>query len=171
MKANVNQLTLSLSTQQLDLTEPAFASKTAGKYSMYPNIARKLGEEDSSCRFKRFSAHFQQKQCCGIIPVASNGGSGSRYLLAYSFLRFMGMFNMSWHNIAFSNNYLLGVIPAGSSLECEFVCLPSYDCPSAAQFFLAVGDKESAPTTGAENYLLTLLPKVNIINFYYALIC
>ena len=48
MKAKVNQLTLSLSTLQLDLTEPVFASKIAGEYSMYPNIyiARKLGEKD-----------------------------------------------------------------------------------------------------------------------------
>ena len=55
------------------------------------------------------------------------------------------------------------MIPAGRSLECEFVCLPSYDCPSAAQFSLAVGaGRGSAPTTAADNHLLTLLPKVNI---------
>lgn len=35
MKANVSQLTLSLSSPQLYLTEPAFASKAAGEYSMF----------------------------------------------------------------------------------------------------------------------------------------
>lgn len=55
------------------------------------------------------------------------------------------------------------MIPAGRSLECEFVCLPSYDCSSAAQFSLAVGDKDSAPTTATKNHVLTLLPKVTMI--------
>ncbi len=54
------------------------------------------------------------------------------------------------------------MIPGGSNLECEFVCLPSYDCPSAGQFFLAVGGKDSAPATGADSHILTLFPKVNI---------
>jgi hypothetical protein len=69
------------------------------------------------------------------------------------------------HNsiVKYSFLFVLGVIPGGSSLECEFVCLPSYDCPSAAQFFLAVGGKDSAPATGADSHVLTLLPKVNII--------
>lgn len=97
VKANVSQLTLSLSTLQLDLTEPAFASKSAGEYSMYPTMARKLSEKDSpcTCRFKRFCTHFQPKQCCSVIPVACNRGSGSRCLLCYSFHRFMVSFSVS----------------------------------------------------------------------------
>jgi hypothetical protein len=35
VKANISQLTLSLSSPQLDLTEPAFASKAAGEYSVF----------------------------------------------------------------------------------------------------------------------------------------
>ena len=58
-------------------------------------------------------------------------------------------------------NCLIGVVPARCSLECEFVCLPSYDCPTAAQFLLAVGDQHSTSTTEVDNCVLTLVPKGN----------
>ena len=54
-----------------------------------------------------------------------------------------------------------GTVPAGYSLECEFVCQPSYDCPASAQFLLAVGDEDINLSNGLQHSILTLIPKVS----------
>ena len=52
-----------------------------------------------------------------------------------------------------------GYVPAKGSLECEFVCQPSYGSPSSAQFFLDDGSNNSLPSDSKSN-VLTLLAEV-----------
>lgn len=53
-----------------------------------------------------------------------------------------------------------GVVPPRSSLECEFICQPSYGCPASAQFMLAV-EGENAPGEPPASNVITLLTQVS----------